>query len=76
MVFHGKGGYDFHTIYNMPIWLRKFTYNSINSFYKEQNEASSNNSVEESIANMKQAGSVASKNKQTPPSYTTQASKK
>jgi hypothetical protein len=38
IVFHGKGGYDWNTIYNMPIWLRKFTFNKINSYYKEEND--------------------------------------
>lgn len=76
IVFHGKGGYDFHTIYNMPIWLRNFTYSSIDKFYKEQNEENSKSSVEESIANMKAAGAVAPKNKSTTQGYVTKASKK
>lgn len=36
MIFHSKGGYDFNTIYNMPIWLRKFTFSEINNYYKEE----------------------------------------
>ena len=27
--YHGKGGYDYYTVYDMPIWLRKLTYNFI-----------------------------------------------
>lgn len=46
IVFHGKGGYDFLTIYNMPIWLRKFTYNEIRKFYKEEKEESERSSNE------------------------------
>lgn len=38
IVFHGKGGYDWGTIYNMPIWLRKFTFSRIDDFYKEEKE--------------------------------------
>jgi len=38
IVFHGKGGYDWDTIYNMPIWLRKFTFHQIQSFYKKESE--------------------------------------
>lgn len=38
IIFHGKGGYNFSTIYNMPIWLRKFTYNEIQKFYKDEKE--------------------------------------
>lgn len=38
IVFHGKGGFDWETVYNMPIWLRKYTFNSINEFYKKEKE--------------------------------------
>jgi hypothetical protein len=38
MVFHGNGGYDWNTLYNMPIWLRKFTFNKIKEYYDKQNE--------------------------------------
>ena len=40
IVFHGKGGYDWETVYNMPIWLRKYTFSQIDKFHKDQNEAS------------------------------------
>jgi hypothetical protein len=36
--FYGKGGYDWNTVYNMPIWLRKFTFNKINDHYKKESE--------------------------------------
>ena len=39
IVFHGKGGYDWDTVYNMPIWLRKFTFSKIREFYEEKNKA-------------------------------------
>lgn len=38
IVFHGNGGYDWLTIYNMPIWLRKFTFHEIDQFNRKQNE--------------------------------------
>ena len=60
----------------MPIWLRNFTYSSINKFYKEQNDEQSKSTVEDSIANMKAAGSVAPKKQSTTPNYVTKASKK
>ncbi len=44
IVFHGKGGYDWHTIYDMPIWLRRFTFNEIKKHYEEENEAIQNQS--------------------------------
>ena len=39
IVFHGKGGYDWNTVYSMPIWLRKFTFHKINEFYSEESKA-------------------------------------
>ena len=39
IVFNGKGGYDWNTIYNMPLWLRKFTFNEIKKHYEEEAEA-------------------------------------
>ena len=34
--FYGKGGYDWNTIYNLPIYLRKFIFNEIREFYEEE----------------------------------------
>ena len=42
IVFHGKRGYSWETIYNMPIWLRKFTFFQIQNFYKEEIEQTQN----------------------------------
>ena len=39
IVFHGNGGYDWHTIYDMPIWLRKYTFNEIKKYYEEEKDA-------------------------------------
>lgn len=39
ILFHGKGGYDYDTVYNMPIWLRKFTFNEMKKFYDAEQEA-------------------------------------
>lgn len=38
IVFHGKGGYDWGTVYNMPVWLRKFTHSEISQFYQKEKE--------------------------------------
>ena len=38
-MFHGKGGYDWHTIYNMPIWLRNFTFKKLQEYFKKEQEA-------------------------------------
>ena len=42
--FHGKGGYDWPTVYAMPRWLRQFTFNKINEFYQKENETHENTS--------------------------------
>ena len=36
IVFHGKGGYDYDTVYNLPIWLRRFTFQNINEYYEKE----------------------------------------
>jgi len=36
IVFHGKGGYDWPTVYNMPIWLRNFTFSTMQTHFKEE----------------------------------------
>lgn len=38
IVFYGQGGYDWETIYNMPVWLRRFTYNKLIEHYDKQNK--------------------------------------
>jgi hypothetical protein len=39
IVFHGQGGYNWETVYNMPTWLRKFTFHKLQEYYKGQNES-------------------------------------
>jgi len=38
IVFHGQGGYDWDTVYNMPVWLRKYTFNKMKEYYDKQNQ--------------------------------------
>lgn len=68
--FHGQGGYDWNTVYNMPIWLRTFTFNKMREYYDKQNEESKK--AEKSWTNKS--------NLPKPPtpstSYSTRASKK
>jgi hypothetical protein len=67
IVFHGKGGYDWETIYNMPIWLRKFTFNKIKEFYEPENNKDAQSQMEnkEALAKLN-----------IPPTYSTKATKK
>lgn len=72
-MFHGKGGYDYETIYNMPIWLRNFTFNKIKEWYLKESGEETEDVVKKSISTLK-----AAKNDRTitPPTYITKASKK
>jgi hypothetical protein len=39
IVFHGGGGYDWATVFNMPIWLRRFTFDKIKKWKDAEAEA-------------------------------------
>jgi hypothetical protein len=39
IVYYGGGGYDWYTVYKMPIWLRKFTYQSIVECKQKESDA-------------------------------------
>jgi len=36
LCFHGKGGFNFTEVYNMPIYLRRFYTQSASKFYEEE----------------------------------------
>lgn len=40
--FHGKGGYDWNTVYNLPIYLRNFIFFEIKKHYEEENTETEN----------------------------------
>lgn len=52
IIFHGKGGYDYDTVYNMPIWLRKFTYHELKKFYDEESKAAQSSSKSSNQSNL------------------------
>jgi hypothetical protein len=56
--FHGKGGYDWDTIYNMPRWLRLFTFNKIKEFYDKENEAKEKSSSDNTSTLVDSSGNV------------------
>lgn len=37
IVFHGQGGYSWNDVYQMPTWLRKFTFHKIKEYYDKKN---------------------------------------
>jgi hypothetical protein len=51
IVFHGNGGYSWGEIYNMPIWLRNFTFKKIKDHYDKQAETTKNSSAKDSVIN-------------------------
>lgn len=79
IIFHGNGGYDYDTIYNMPVWLRKFTFNKLKEYYEKQNE-NTKQSQKGNTKKVTENGKVVSpeflKNAQPPTYTTTKASKK
>jgi hypothetical protein len=48
IVYYGGGGYDWNTIYDMPIWLRNFTHKQIADAIASKNEAAENASIQNS----------------------------
>ncbi len=39
LVYHGKGGFIYSEVYNMPIHLRRFHIRKINEVHEQQNKA-------------------------------------
>ena len=37
--FYGQGGYRWQEVYDMPLWLRKFTYHKIKEHYDKQSKS-------------------------------------
>jgi hypothetical protein len=49
IVFHGKGGYSFETVYEFPIWLRKYVHRSMIEFYENENKQTQKSSGQQSL---------------------------
>ena len=73
IVFHGNGGFSWDTIYNMPIWLRRFTFNKIKEHFDKQNEE---NEKQQNMLNNKQNARKEIARPNIAPTYTTKAPKK
>lgn len=70
ILFHSNGGYDYNTVYNMPIWLRNFTFNKLKEHYRPKE---TDDVVEQSKQAMKSAQAAPKVNV---PTYVTKASRK
>jgi hypothetical protein len=77
IVFYGGGGYDWDTVYNFPLWLRKYTFNRIQKTINDRNDQSSGDIVETTRNNIRSAGFDRSQKGNTVqlPDYITKASK-
>ena len=73
IIFHGNGGYDWDTVYNMPLWLRKTTFNLIKEYYEKQNEEQEKQN--NTLKNSNKSKEIARPNV-APPTYVTKAPKK
>ena len=72
-MFHGGGGYDWDTVYNMPIWLRRFTFTQLNEhFENERKELEKQRRGSENLTNKTQIA----KPPTVDPTYVTKAPKK
>ena len=70
IVFHGKGGYDWHTVYDMPIWLRNFTFTEIKKYYDDEAAATKKaNSKSSKSGNTTTTNILDSSGKINPPSF-------
>ncbi len=73
IVFHGKGGYTYDVVYNMPIWLRKFTINKLKEWYDEESSPKNDNEIDMENPDRSK---VPSSPQYSPPSYISKMSKK
>ena len=51
IVFHSKGAYSWDIIYNMPIWLRSFTYNKMKARVEKQTAQTSSTTNKTTLVN-------------------------
>ena len=74
IVFHGQGGYDWDTVYNMPLWLRRTTFNLMKEHYDKQNEETEKQS--NMMKNNGKSKEIARPNITSSPNYIAKAPKK
>jgi hypothetical protein len=74
IVFNGQGGYDWETVYNMPIWLRRFTFETLREYYEKQKEEMEK---QQNVLKNNNKGEIARPNTASKqPTYTTKAPRK
>lgn len=58
VVFHGGGGYTWSEVYNMPIWLRRFTISKLKEHFDAVNKANKPNTSSNSSTLVDSSGQV------------------
>jgi hypothetical protein len=53
IVFHGQGGYDWNTVYNMPVWLRLYTFSKLKDWY-DKAEQKNNKTLDQQTKDIKE----------------------
>jgi len=66
IVFNGQGGYSFDTVYEFPIWLRRYIHRTMVEHYQKQNKEQQQQSGKASVL---QNGHIKA------PDYSTKASR-
>ena len=74
IVFHGNGGYDWETVYHMPLWLRRTTFNLLKDHYDKEQEAMEKQ--QNMLKNKSGNKEISRPNIAQTPTYTTKAAKK
>jgi len=76
IVFYGKGGYDWNTVYNMPIWLRNLTFVKIKEYYEKENNPNNGGDVISQNRKTLQSSGATPPPKNKVPSYVVKSPKK
>jgi|TARA_R110000751_G_scaffold30631_2_gene78193 hypothetical protein len=75
-VFHGGGGYDFDTVYNMPLWIRKMTFQKMQEFFDQKQKAEQPRKKGEIDMANPNKSKIPNKGTISPPNYVTKKSTK
>ena len=74
IVFNGQGGYQWDIVYNMPIWLRRFTFETLKEHYEKINK--DKETLENSVQKKNKLDIPRPNISPKQPTYTTKAPKK
>lgn len=76
IVYYGGGGFTYEQVSNMPVWLRKFTYNRIYVTKQKENESKSPKDPKQTELNLFNPQQEFTKQSQPKADYISKTSKK